>query len=68
MKIISFLVALLNILITIFAYDQKHLKIKDSSDVVVLKDALDFNIKCFLFNDYNVYDLRGLGRDFRAKE
>ncbi len=51
-----------------FAIDIKNLKSPESESVTILKDQDNFNIRCFLYNDLNVYDLGGLSRPFKNKE
>ena len=48
--------------------DIKNLKNPDSDYITILKEQDNYNIRCFLYQNYNVFDLGGLSRPFKAKE
>ena len=56
---------LINSIIIVFTSDLNNLKLEQFKDT---KDADSFNIRCFLFDDYNVYDLGGLSRSFKDEK
>jgi len=59
-----FLIVFLNLIFTYLANDLKNLKSHDLTKEI-LKTDINLNIKCFLYNDLKVYDLKGLSRDFK---
>ena len=67
MKTIISLFFLIDFIALVFTSEPNNLKTEQLKDTI-LKDSLSFNIRCFLFDDYNVYDLGGLSRPFKDEK